>query len=284
MRTLVLTVPLAKALATEGSAARSLKLVTVTGGWQQDLARLVPFMLELVACTLLYCLIPNCAVRWRDGALGALIATAVIEILKIGFSAYIGAMSSYQTIYGALAAVPILLLWLYLAWMAVLLGAVVAANLPNWRIDERVVHATAGGVRLGFSLALLAALARAQLRGATLRTPALAAELGVATSVVDEHMARLVQAGFTAHTQEGAWVLAWSPESATLQDLYEALGLPLAGSWTRRPVAPWQLQVAGAMDRIIKAETAAMQVKIAALLDAVPAAPARTRRPAMAGE
>src|SRR5580700_10436933 len=61
-------------------------LVTVTGGLQQGLARLVPFMLELVACTLLYCLIPNCAVRWRDGALGALIATAVIEILKIGFS------------------------------------------------------------------------------------------------------------------------------------------------------------------------------------------------------
>ena len=36
-------------------------------GWPHVIARLVPFLLELVACTLLYCVIPNCAVRWRDG-------------------------------------------------------------------------------------------------------------------------------------------------------------------------------------------------------------------------
>jgi len=259
-------------------------LVTWASTWLHALAHLIPFVLELVTCTLLYCLIPNCAVRWRDGARGALIATVAIEILKIGFSIYIGAMSSYQTIYGAVAAIPILLLWLYLAWMAVLLGAVVAANLPNWRIDERVVHATAGGMRLGFSLALIAALARAQRRGRVLRTAALAAELGVATSVVDEHMAQLAGAGFTAHTQEGAWVLAWNPESATLQDLYEALGLPLAGKWTDEPVAPWQRQVSAAMERIITAEAAAMQVKIATLIEAEPTPAVRSRRPALAGE
>ena len=99
----------------------------------------MPALLEFAALTLLYCLIPNCAVRWRDGALGALIATAAIEILKIGFSIYIGATSvSIRRVYGALAAIPIFLLWMYISWMAVLLGAVAAAALPNWRIDERV--------------------------------------------------------------------------------------------------------------------------------------------------
>ncbi len=62
-------------------------------------------------------------------------------------------------------------------------------------------------------------------------TRALAAELGVATTVVDEHMRPLAAAGFVAHTQEGSWVLAWNPETATLRDLYEALHLPFAGSW-----------------------------------------------------
>src|SRR5438067_8318328 len=97
----------------------------VTSSWLHGLARAVPALLEFVALTLLYCLIPNCAVRWRDAALGAMIAAAAIEILKVAFSIYIG-MSSYQTVYGALATIPIFLLWMYLSWMAVLLGAVVA--------------------------------------------------------------------------------------------------------------------------------------------------------------
>jgi membrane protein len=247
--------------------------------WLHGVARLLPAVLEFVALTLLYCLIPNCAVRWRDGALGALIAAIAIEILKVGFSIYIGASSFYQTVYGALAIIPIFLFWMYISWMAVLLGAVVAAALPNWRIDERVGTLPSGGVRLGFSLALIASLARAQRRGEARSTPALAAELGVATTVIDEHMRPLADAGFTAHTQEGCWVLSWAPESATLHDLYEALHLPLAGRWMGQADAPWQKQVAPAMDRIVKAETAAMGVTIASLLaETLEPGPHRRRR------
>ena len=241
-------------------------LAWLASSWLHGLARAVPALLEFIALTLLYGLIPNCAVRWRDGALGAMIATLAIEILKIGFSIYISATSFYNTVYGALAVIPIFLLWMYISWMAVLVGAVVAAALPNWRIDERIGTVPAGGVRLGLSLALIAALARAQRDGETRSTPALAGELGVATTVIDEHIKPLVEAGFAAHTQSGRWVLAWSPESATLHDLYEALHLPLAGRWTEQVSAPWQRQVAPAMDRIVKAETAAMQVTIASLI------------------
>jgi membrane protein len=247
--------------------------------WLHSLARAVPAALEFVALTLLYCLIPNCAVRWRDGALGALIATIAVEILKVGFTIYIGISSFYQTVYGALAIIPIFLLWMYISWMAVLLGAVVAAALPNWRIDERVGPIPSGGVRLGFSLALIASLARALRRGELRSTPALAAELGVATTVVDEHMRPLAEAGIVAHTQEGCWVLSWAPETATLHDLYEALHLPLAGRWMGQAAAPWQRQVAPAMDRIVKAESAAMGVTIASLLaETLEPAPRRHRR------
>ena len=234
--------------------------------WLHSLARVVPGTLEFITLTLLYCLIPNCAVRWRDGAFGALIATIAIEILKVGFSIYIGMSSFYQTVYGALAIIPIFLFWMYISWMAVLLGAVTAAALPNWRIDERVGPLPAGGVRLGFSLSLIASLARAQRRGKSQSTAALAAELGVATTVVDEHLRPLAEAGFVAHTQAGRWVLSWAPEAATLGDLYEALHLPLAGRWMGQSAYPWQRLVAPAMDRIVKAESAAMDVTIASLL------------------
>src|ERR1700730_10206458 len=235
-------------------------------GWPHLLARIVPFLLELIACTLLYCIIPNCAVRWRDGLLGAAVAAIAIEILKIGFGIYVGSLTAYQTVYGALAAIPIFLLWMYVSWTAVLLGAVVAANLATWRVDERLAHLSTGGVRLGFSLALIAALARAQRRGIACRTAQLAAELGVATSVIDEHLQQLTRAGFAAPTQAGGWVLAWNPDTATLHDLYEALDLPLAGRWRAHPLAPWQVQVAPAMERIVKAEAAAMRVTLADLL------------------
>ena len=249
-------------------------LAWFTSSWLHGLARAVPALLEFVALTLLYGLIPNCAVRWRDGAFGAVIATLTIEILKVGFSIYISATSFYSTVYGALAIIPIFLFWMYISWMAVLIGAVVAAALPNWRIDGRIGEVPAGGVRLGLSLALIAALARAQRRGETKSTPALAAELGVATTVIDEHVKPLAEAGFAAHAQSGRWVLAWSPESATLHDLYQALHLPLAGRWTNQVSAPWQQQVAPAMDRIVKAEATAMQVTIDSLI-------AETLEPAM---
>src|SRR5256885_13141673 len=146
--------------------------------WLHSLARAVPAALEFVALTLLYCLIPNCAVRRRDAALGAPIATVAIEILKVGFSFYIGVSSFYQTVYGALAIIPIFLLWMYISWMAVLLGAVVAAAMPNWRIDKRVGNVSGGGVRPRPTPALNAALVRAQRRRAAPPAPALAAELG----------------------------------------------------------------------------------------------------------
>jgi membrane protein len=241
-------------------------MVWLASSWLHGLARAVPALLEFVALTLLYCLIPNCTVRWRDGAFGAVIATVAIEILKVGFSIYIGASSFYSTVYGALAIIPIFLLWMYISWMAVLLGAVVAAALPNWRIDERIGNVPASGVRLGLSLALIAALVRAQKRGEARSTAALATELDVATTVIDEHIKLLAEAGFAAHTQDGCWVLAWSPETATLHDLYQALRLPLAGRWDEQVSAPWQRQVAPAMARIIRSEAAAMQVTIAELL------------------
>src|SRR5207253_230164 len=173
-------------------------LAQFASGWPHFLARIVPFVLELIACTLLYCLIPNCAVRWRDGVVGAAVAAILIELLKIGFAIYVGTMSSYQTVYGALAAIPIFLLWMYVLWMAVLFGAVVAANLPTWRVDERLAHLSSGGVRRGFSLALIAALAGAQRRGADCRIAGRATQVGGANSVVAVHSQRHAGADFAA--------------------------------------------------------------------------------------
>lgn len=246
-------------------------IVDLATYWWQRLERLLPVALEVIACTLLYCVIPNCAVRWRDALRGGVVAAGAIQILKTGFTFYVTTLVSYQTVYGALAAIPIFLLWMYLSWMVVLLGAVIAANLPTWKIDERLGHLGRGGVRLAFSLAVIATLARAQRQGKSYRTARLAGELGIATTVLVEHLHRLAQAGFVAQTASGEWVLSWSPEGATLHDLYSALNLPLAHGWEGEELAPWQSLVAPAMHRIVNAESAAMQLPLGRLLAAIDA-------------
>jgi membrane protein len=107
-----------------------------TAAWLATLARIVSFALETLAFTLLYRLIPNCPVRWREGIAGALFAAALMEALKIAFALFVSRLSSYDAVYGALAGIPIFLLWMYIFWAVVLFGAEVAAGLAHGRIGE----------------------------------------------------------------------------------------------------------------------------------------------------
>jgi membrane protein len=243
----------------------------VTEAWFESLARWAPFLIETIIFTLIYCLVPNVMVRWREGFAGGLVAAALIELLKVGFAFYIARFSSYRTVYGALAAIPIFLLWMYISWGAVLFGAVVAAALPKWRVDEGVPQVTSGGRRLGLSLALLAELAaRARDGTGTADTAALAARLGIAAAAVDENMGILCRAGFVVATADGCWVLARSLRSVTLFDLYRAIELPLAGDWQLDEAeAPWQAMIVGPMQRAVAAEAGAMRLPLETLLDAV---------------
>ncbi len=244
----------------------------------RPLLRLLPLLLETVSFSLLYALIPNCSVRWREALVGGLVAAALVELLKIGFALYLVHFSTYRAIYGALAAIPIFLLWLYVVWSAVLFGAVVAAALPQWRLDRPATAAPAASRRLGLGLALLAELAAQMRQGGTLSIGALAGRLGVAASAVDDELGALREAGFVAQAAGGGWVLARALEAATLIDLYRALGLPLAASLEGEAAAPWQARIAPAVARIADAESAALSVPLSELVGADLPQPLRHRR------
>ncbi len=117
-------------------------------------AGLAPFVLEAVGFLLFYRLIPTRPVRWSDAAIGAVIAAGMFEILKRAFGIYLGFLGSYQTVYGALATLPIFLIWMYLGWLVVLIGAEITASLPEWRSgrrdpDERPRRGDMMGLALG---------------------------------------------------------------------------------------------------------------------------------------
>lgn len=94
---------------------------------------IVAFLLETLAFTLLFGLIPNCRVLVRDSLAGALLAASLMEILKLLFGVFVSRFSSYGSVYGALAGIPIFLLWMYIFWAVVLLGAELAAGLRYLR-------------------------------------------------------------------------------------------------------------------------------------------------------
>ncbi len=118
----------------------SLPAVDTLGGWlgiQKQLLSLLPFLTTSIALTLLYMLVPNCYVPARYAAIGGLSAAALFETVKYGFGYYVKTVPTYEAIYGALAILPIFLIWIYLSWVVVLLGAQLTYSLSTFRAASR---------------------------------------------------------------------------------------------------------------------------------------------------
>ncbi len=144
------------------SASRGL-VGTPPGGVRLLLA-LIEFTLLASGLAGLFHYVPNTHVRWRHAVAGGVFAALGFEGAKKLLAWYLAQVPSYAMIYGAFAAVPILLIWVYFAWVIVLLGAVVAAYAPSLRM--RVARWPDGpGAKLQLALAVLRQLASARATG-----------------------------------------------------------------------------------------------------------------------
>lgn len=83
------------------------------------------------AFSLIYAIVPNCRVPWRAALVSGVIAALIFELAKRGFGFFISNFPSYQLIYGAFAAVPLFLVWIYICWSIILLGAMLSRILAG---------------------------------------------------------------------------------------------------------------------------------------------------------
>ncbi len=126
----------------------SLKLIDneTFSGLHDLLLRWLPIMLSFFAFMGLYLLVPNKRVKFTHAMIGSASAALLFELSKKGFAFYITQFPSYQLIYGALAAIPILFIWVYLCWFIVLIGAEITAALGErslWSQGQVVVDSLA---------------------------------------------------------------------------------------------------------------------------------------------
>jgi len=193
----------------------------------------LPGLCEFIGFSLVYIIIPNRPVTWGDAATGGLTAAVLLEASKAGFGWYLRAFPAYQTIYGALSTVPIFLLWLYIAWSTVLIGAVITASLPEWRagkISRNGLQGLSPAARIGAAVGILGELLSVSRSGRGLRWRELAERVRVGEVVTEGLLEQLREADWVARTTRDTWVVTRDLSTSTLYDLGLSLGIGLSGS------------------------------------------------------
>ena len=188
------------------------------------------FLLMWAVFTLIFVLVPNRKVRFRDAIAGAFLAAVLFEIAKAAFVAYVK-NANYSVIYGALATVPIFLFWLYIVWSVVLFGASLAASLTTFKDLPRTDVEWPPRLELQLAYRIVGHLWEAQRNGRALQvTDILDRESHVSDLQLRNLLMRLREADFVTHHPDEGWRLARDLEDMTLGDLQKAgaFYLPLA--------------------------------------------------------
>lgn len=98
---------------------------------------ILPSLLNIILLVAIFMLVPNRKVAFTNALVGAVVTVILFAILRSGFASVLFRGTTYKTLYGALATVPILLVWLYTSWAVVLFGAAVTASLEEYRGKEK---------------------------------------------------------------------------------------------------------------------------------------------------
>jgi len=188
-----------------------------------------PMLIELVALVLMNKLLPRTNVNWGAAILGAVFTAFVLEMGKLAFLGYAKKilLESYSGVYGSLGLIPLLLVWIYLSWLLVLLGAEIAFALQNLRVLEAEDRRHTGDEPINGMLAaqLLSVVAQAhEHSGVGVPKSRLVTEFGLTPEVVQRIAERLKARGLIAevHGDINGYIPGRSASSITLDDVLAA--------------------------------------------------------------
>jgi membrane protein len=234
--TLLVTTPLLILVATtfataaqSSDAVRFLRQTLGLGPVIDFLLRFTSVLVVGIALFAIYTILPNVRTRVRSALVGAAVAAVLWQgalVLHVQFQM---GVANYNALYSVLSALPIFLVWTYLSWVIVLVGAQVAASHQNEQVTWQRLHAQRSDPAFKEMLAVVAAahVARDFLTGGPHRSSEQLAEMmEVPPPAMEDVLEALARAGLLARTVAGrevSYLPGRDPETIRLQDLRDAL-------------------------------------------------------------
>ncbi len=204
---------------------------TLPGRWLESLMlSLAPMAIEMFAFAAIFTVVPHRTVQWRHALAGAALSVALFEGVKFGLGVYLASFDAYQKIYGAIALLPILMLWIYLGWTSILFGASLASSMSAFRYQPSTLRLPHGFEIYGL-LRMLGRFQLARASGRGLHSDEIQALEPILTdNLVQELLGQLAGIGVVSRAEGGEWLLARDLDDVTLGELYEAgrLRVPVA--------------------------------------------------------
>lgn len=249
--------------------AQSTGVGSVTGELAK-LAGVIPFLLQAAGFTILFMVVPNAPVRRRDAVIGGLAASILFELLKKGFGLYVTHFPTYQTIYGAMATVPIFLLWVFMCWIMVLFAAELTAALPEWRAGSRDASGKTLSPtrRLEALLSILHQLARAARTGTGIPEKQLVSRCSLSPFELNWALRQLEGRRYITKSDTGRWHLSRDLSGRTLKQLIEEFSLGLSPEISKpQRQSPWAHRLAGLIRTADKNAEDSLALPLSRLVD-----------------
>jgi membrane protein len=241
--------------AARSSAARWLDSITPLSWFLTSVGQLVPYVIVTIVFTFMYAFIPNTRVEIRAAFIGGLTAGIVWALVGRVFTAVLVSSSQMMAVYTGFAIVLTTLIWVYLNWLILLIGAELAfyVQFPQYLPHGHVSVELEGSTRERLGLSVMYLVGRDYRRGTPWNALRLAAELDVPAAALDPVLAGLEQAGLIVATEKSCLLPGRDPAAVKLSAVIDALRLPRKG----RAALAWR--AAAPADAVIAAVDEAMR-------------------------
>ncbi len=217
---------------------------------------LIPWLISSTAMATLYVVLPNTSVTFRYAIIGGLIAGALFELTKMGFAFYVTELANYEKLYGALGTLPVFLIWLYLTWVVVLIGAEIVFCLQHSEQSHKQGHFFRPGVRQFYAHLILLRAAQAMQLGKSLHLKELIFETSIPDNILQELMDKLCGQSLlkqvVSSDPKGAWVLGLDADMLTLRSIHQTLTpdlMEVPEEWQQSPIGRTLSGIYFRMDR-----------------------------------
>ncbi len=183
-----------------------------------DLLKLVPVLLTTLAFSLMFRVVPNRFVPWNHAVIGGVVASLLFEFMNHAFAYYIAHFPTYKLVYGTFASIPIFLLWIYLSWLSILIGALITASLSHWRTGH--IQHYEPVVQLYCAMRILRAMDEGMDSGTVQTLASLSTKLSIGFDVLEQILDKLEQANMVRKDAESGCVLVRNTRNLRASELY----------------------------------------------------------------